>query len=201
MAERLQPLAYGGGQFQPQVLLDEPGGAALVADFNGDGRVDIWAGGRVLHNQSEGGHWIEIAAQGTQQQSRRSGGQGGGENHPPPPETRDSQRGIRGRPPLRLGAERFSRIHPHPLARRCAPDRVGDWGRTAAGTDGTGPQGDLVPHPLRLGRRALSLCHRHSRRGHYWLFDRPGPVLPARHRRVRSLGAAGSPRTAITSCS
>ena len=53
--ERLQPLAYGGGQFQPQAPIDEPGGAALVADFNGDGRVDIWAGGGVLHNQSEGG--------------------------------------------------------------------------------------------------------------------------------------------------
>ncbi|MDE2733384.1 MAG: FG-GAP-like repeat-containing protein, partial [Gemmatimonadota bacterium] len=62
--ERLQPLAYGGGQFQPQSPIDESGGAAVVADFNGDGRVDIWAGGRVLHNQSEGGHWIEIAAQG-----------------------------------------------------------------------------------------------------------------------------------------
>ena len=59
--ERLQPLAYGGGQFQAQSPIDEPGGAALVADFNGDGRVDIWTGGRVLHNQSEGGHWIEIA--------------------------------------------------------------------------------------------------------------------------------------------
>ena len=35
-----------------------------MADFNGDGRVDIWTGGRVLHNQSEGGNWIEIAAQG-----------------------------------------------------------------------------------------------------------------------------------------
>ena len=62
--DRLQPLAYRGRQFQPQAPLDEPGGGALVADFNGDGRVDIWAGGRVLHNQSEGGHWIEIAAQG-----------------------------------------------------------------------------------------------------------------------------------------
>ena len=62
--ERLQPLAYSRGQFQPQPPLDEPGGSVLVADFNGDGRVDIWAGGRVLHNQSEGGHWIEIAAQG-----------------------------------------------------------------------------------------------------------------------------------------
>ncbi len=62
--ERLQPLAYGGGQFHLQSPIDEPGGAALVADFNGDGRVDIWTGGRVLHNQSEGGNWIEIAAQG-----------------------------------------------------------------------------------------------------------------------------------------
>ena len=62
--ERLQPLAYGDGQFHAQSPIDEPGGAALVADFNGDGRVDIWTDGRVLHNQSEGGHWIEIAAQG-----------------------------------------------------------------------------------------------------------------------------------------
>ncbi|MDE2705807.1 MAG: VCBS repeat-containing protein, partial [Gemmatimonadota bacterium] len=62
--EGLQPLAYGGGQFHPQSPIDEPGGAALVADFNGDGRVDIWTGGRALHNQSKGGNWIEIAAQG-----------------------------------------------------------------------------------------------------------------------------------------
>jgi len=62
--EQLQPLAYGRGQFQPQPPLDEPGGAVLVADFNGDGRVDIWTAGRVLHNQSADGGWIEIAAQG-----------------------------------------------------------------------------------------------------------------------------------------
>ena len=53
--ERLQPLAYGGGQFHPQSPIDEPGGAALVADFNGDGRVDIWTGWPGVAQPKRGG--------------------------------------------------------------------------------------------------------------------------------------------------
>ncbi|MBT5802529.1 MAG: tetratricopeptide repeat protein [Gemmatimonadetes bacterium] len=60
----LQLLAYTSGQFQRQEALDSTSGAALLADFDSDGRIDIWTNSQVLANQNEGGRWIKIAAQG-----------------------------------------------------------------------------------------------------------------------------------------
>ena len=63
VGDRLQIVAYGEGQWH---LRDElsGNGAVATADFDNDGRVDIWTGGAVLHNQSEDGNWIKIAAAG-----------------------------------------------------------------------------------------------------------------------------------------
>ena len=60
----LLPIAYSAGQFHSQTALDQYSGAALLADFDRDGRVDIWSNGQVLSNQSTGGHWIKISPQG-----------------------------------------------------------------------------------------------------------------------------------------
>ncbi|SVE54623.1 uncharacterized protein METZ01_LOCUS507477, partial [marine metagenome] len=67
----LQLLAYTSGQFQRQEALDSTNGAALLADFDSDGRIDIWTNSQVLANQNEGGRWIKIAARGIN--SNRSG--------------------------------------------------------------------------------------------------------------------------------
>ena len=60
----LQPIAYKAGEFHLQATFDQQNGAALLADFDGDGRIDIWTNGLILSNQSQGGHWVKIAAQG-----------------------------------------------------------------------------------------------------------------------------------------
>ena len=67
----LLPIAYVAGTFQPQTAIAQTAGAALLADFDGDGFVDIWTNGRVLANQGQAGQWIKIAAKGLN--SNRSG--------------------------------------------------------------------------------------------------------------------------------
>ena len=189
--EQLQPLAYGGDQFHPHPPINEPGGAALVADFNGDGRVDIWTGGRVLHNQSEGGHWIEIAAQGL-----NSNRDGVGAKVEVKTTHRLQKREIR--------SEGYAGVLHFGLAQSDSVEFIrilwpGGVRQTELAT-GAGQRLELTeldrkgtscPILYAWDGEALSLCHRYSRRGHYWLFDRPRPVLSARHRRVRPFGAAG----------
>ncbi len=67
----LQPLVWREGKLQAEGAVLPGGEAVLVAEFDGDGRADIWAGGRLARNQSQAGRWIEIALQGLN--SNRSG--------------------------------------------------------------------------------------------------------------------------------
>ncbi|MBM3277357.1 MAG: VCBS repeat-containing protein [Candidatus Handelsmanbacteria bacterium] len=61
----LQPLVWREGKFQVEGSALQAGAAgALAAELDGDGRPDIWAGGQVWRNQTQGGRWIEVALQG-----------------------------------------------------------------------------------------------------------------------------------------
>lgn len=69
----LQPLVWRGGKLQAEGSALPAGGEGpvLVADFDGDGRADIWTAGKRWRNQTQAGKWIEIALLGLN--SNRSG--------------------------------------------------------------------------------------------------------------------------------
>ena len=58
-------LWYEGGLKEAERILE---GAlaypAVVADFDRDGRTDLWSAGKLVFNQTEGGRWVRIALQG-----------------------------------------------------------------------------------------------------------------------------------------